>query len=265
MPQPLFSIITPTYRRRENLERALASVLAQTYPHWEMIIINDSPDDASYKTFTVNDSRVRYYVNERNRGVNFSRNFGLDAVSADSTWVVFLDDDDYFAPDTLITLRNLSLANPTKKWLVTNRALKNGTPLTKFPSSDMSYAYMWSYLISKKLKGDATHCIETKLITHNKIRFSSKVKQAEEWFFFYQVGLHSKMFYHDHNSTISDGYDTQGGLNFRKRTIRETYLTIVKLLHEAVEKKKTTTLFFVYILLRLIKNILTNIRQSTLV
>lgn len=259
MPQPLFSIITPTYRRRESLERALASVLAQTYPHWEMIIINDSPDDASYKTFTINDSRVRYYVNERNRGVNFSRNFGLDTVSADSTWVVFLDDDDYFAPDTLITLRNLSLANPTQKWLVTNRALKNGTPLTKFPSSDTSYAYMWPYLISKKLKGDATHCIETKLITHNKIRFSSKVKQAEEWFFFYQVGLHSKMFYHDHNSTISDGYDTQGGLNFRKRTLGEEYSTLILLLYELSHKKTLSPLVVIYIFFRILRSSLRKI------
>lgn len=261
MSRPLFSIITPTYRRKEQLTRALASVLAQTYTHWEMIIINDSPDDTSYRAFTINDPRVRYYVNERNRGVNFSRNFGLDVVSADSTWVVFLDDDDYFAPDALMTLYNLSLTHPHKKWFVTNRALKNGTPLTKFPTSDTSYSYMWPYLISKKLQGDATHSIETKLIERNKIRFSSKVKQAEEWFFFYQVGTFTEMYYHDHNSTISDGYDTQGGLNFRKRTLREEYSILTLLLYELSQKKLFSFFLIFYITLRILKPFLKHIRQ----
>ena len=86
-----FSIITPTYKRASLLERAVQSVVRQTYANWEMIISNDSPDDPSYKTFlsSERDSRIRYYVNDMNRGVNYSRNFALDNVAKDSDWVVF--------------------------------------------------------------------------------------------------------------------------------------------------------------------------------
>ncbi len=230
-----FSIITPTYRRSDLLKRAVSSLLQQTYTDWEILIINDSPADESYFSFagTINDPRVRYFVNDRNRGVNFCRNFGLEHLSADSRWVIFLDDDDFFAPDTLKYFSELILSHSEQKWFITNRALKNGEPLTLGAKDDTEYSYSKDYLILKRVKGDATHCIETKLITENNLRFLHNVKQGEEWFFFYQLGLHSKMYYSDHNSTISDGYDTAAGLNFRKRTTEERLTTVVKIAYEA--------------------------------
>jgi glycosyltransferase involved in cell wall biosynthesis len=249
-----FSIITPTFKRKDLLLRAVASMQAQTYQDWELIVVNDSPSDESYREFasSINDARIHYHVNPINRGVNFSRNVALNSLSADSRWVIFLDDDDYLAPDALSNFSNLILMHGDAKWFVTNRALKNGTPLTKFPHDETFYTYAWSYLILKRCKGDATHCIETKLITHCNARFSKYVKQGEEWFFFYQIGLRTKMFYYDHNSTISDGYDVNGGLNFRKRTFRERYEALTQLAYEGARKKIIRTSFVVYILLRFI-------------
>jgi len=249
-----FSIITPTHRRKDMLDRAVASLLSQTYSDWEMIIVNDSPQDRAYDTFAVsiNDARIHYYINDTNKGKNFSCNYALDKISADSRWIIFLDDDDYFAPDTLATFHQLILSN-NNKWFVTNRAFKNGTPLTDFPPSDHLYSYAWKYLILKSIKGDATHCIETKLITHTKTRFSRFVKQGEEWFFFYQIGLHTKMYYYDHNSTITDGYDQTSGLNFRTRPFRERYESIAKLFYEGSRKKIIRFSFIVYMTLRTIK------------
>ena len=174
-----FSIITPTHRRKEKLDRAVTSVLSQTYKDWEMIIINDSPHDETYREFaaSINDARIHYHINPKNSGVNFSRNHGLDKLSADSKWVIFLDDDDYLAPDTLATFSELILTGSDNKWFMTNRAYKNGSTVTKAPRDDSSYSYTWSYLILKRIKGDATHCIETKLITHIHARFSKYIKQ----------------------------------------------------------------------------------------
>ena len=150
-------------------------------------------------------------------------------LSSDSKWVIFLDDDDYVAHDMLETLYTLIKKYPYKKWFIANRAEVNGTPLTDFPKTNTEYSYAWDYLITKKCKGDATHCIDTNLL--HKIRFSQKVKQGEEWFFFYQVGLQTNMYYHDHNSTISDGY-REGGLNTRIRTRKEQLQTVIKLFIE---------------------------------
>ncbi len=250
-----FSIITPTYRRKELLVRAVTSLQNQTYTDWEMIIVNDSPYDETYTTFasSINDPRIRYFVNNTNKGVNYSRNFALERISADSTWIIFLDDDDYLSPDTLNHFSRLIMLNPDQKWFITNRALTNGTSLTKFPHDETLYSYTWHYLILKRCKGDATHCIETKLVTHNNIRFSRFVKQAEEWFFFYQVGLLTKILYSDHNSTISDGYDTAHGLNFRKRTFTERYEILLQLSYEATRKKIIFPSFVIYMLLRCLR------------
>ncbi|MEN9880942.1 MAG: hypothetical protein RLZZ308_125 [Candidatus Parcubacteria bacterium] len=251
-----FSIITPTHKRRDSLERAIQSVLAQTYTNWEMVIVNDSPTDPTYQNFVINDPRIHYHKNEINRGVNYSRNYALDHVSTESNWIIFLDDDDYFAPDTLQTFHTLILTHAKQRWFVTNRALKNGTSLTQFGDDEKTYSYMWPYLISKKLKGDATHCIETNLITHNKITFSTMVKQAEEWFFFYQVGLHTDMYYFDHNSTISDGYDTQSGLNFRKQQLDKYYTSLITIFYEIKSKKILSPFVLIYFLLRIIRPII---------
>lgn len=251
-----FSIITPTYRRKEKLDRAVASLKAQTYKDWEMIIINDSPHDETYKDFasSINDARIHYHVNQKNSGVNVSRNHGLDKISADSKWIIFLDDDDYFAPDTLSMFSHLIHSEGNTKWFMTNRAYKNGTPLTKTPHNERFYSYAWSYLIFKRIRGDATHCIETKLINHTHARFSKYVKQGEEWFFFYRIGLNTRLFYHDHNSTITDGYNGETGLNFRKRTLAEQIETISKLVYEERYKNLLFSLpFLIYICIRLIR------------
>lgn len=250
-----FSIITPTHRRKEKLERAVASVLAQTHKDWELIIINDSPHDESYLEFasSINDARIHYHINQKNSGVNFSRNHALDKLSADSNWVIFLDDDDYLAPDTLATFSELILREGDTKWFVTNRAYKNGKSLTKAPKEETHYSYTWSYLILKRIKGDATHCIETKLITHSHARFSKYIKQGEEWFFFYQIGLRTSLFYHDHNSTITDGYDNNEGLNFRKRSFRERYESLLQLFYEGGHRKLLRPTFLFYLFLRTLR------------
>ena len=123
-----FSIITPTYKRPEKLARALLSVQAQTYQDWELIIINDSPQDPGYAEFAshINDPRIRYKTNRLNSGVNFSRNAGLDLISADSKWVIFLDDDDYLAPDALQTFADLIDDHPSVSWFMRSEERRVG-------------------------------------------------------------------------------------------------------------------------------------------
>ena len=249
-----FSIITPTYKRADKLIRAVNSLRNQTYTDWEMIIVNDSPAESDYLSFeqSINDSRIRYLKNEKNEGVNYTRNKALDAVSIHSDWTIFLDDDDYLAPDALETFCDLIRSYDNTNWFVTNRAFKDGTPTTNFPKSDKWYSYAWDYLILKKCKGDATHCIRTKEI--NEKRFLKNIKQAEEWFFFYQLGLKNKFYYHDHNSTITDGYNETTGLNFRKRNRKNEFKTILVIAYEGtINGIIYHPTFLIYLLMRLVR------------
>jgi glycosyltransferase involved in cell wall biosynthesis len=252
----LFSIITPTYKRSEKLTRAVESLRKQTYKNWEMVIVNDSPQDTSYASFpiSINDPRIHYHVNDINKGVNYTRNKALNLVSADSRWIIFLDDDDYLAPDTLQTFHDLILLHDDIQWFVTNRAYSNGISVTNFPSPEHFYSYNRDYLILRRCKGDATHCIEKKHIDQQKIHFLRHVKQADEWFFFYQLGLHKKMFYHDHNSTITDGYDPSSGLNFRKRSRTQQLETLLVIIYEGRQAKLLTHItFWIYLSMRVLR------------
>jgi glycosyltransferase involved in cell wall biosynthesis len=244
-----FSIITPTYKRSEKLIRAVESLQQQTYTDWEMIIVNDSPTDRSYDSFvsSINDSRIHYHTNITNNGINYSKNFALSKISADSRWVIFLDDDTYLAPDTLSLFHSLILSNGDKKWFVTNVAYKNGEPITKFPRSDTPYSYAWSHLILKRCKGVSTQCIETKLITTTKSHFSHTIKNGDDWFFYYQIGLHEKMYYIDHNSTI-----TEKETKLLKKKIRPNFEVVLSLLYEGVAQRiHYHPTFIIYSFLRL--------------
>lgn len=252
-----FGIITPTHKRSDLLMRSIESTLKQTYTNWEIVIVNDSPEDTSYGMIHhyLSDIRIHYHVNSANRGVNYSRNYAIDHLSKDIDWIIFLDDDDYLAPDALQTLHDLIISKPKTKWFVTNRAYVDGNLVTNFPKNETNYSYIWECLILKRCKGDVTHCIKKDLIKD--VRFSKHIKQAEEWMFYYQIGLYEKMYYHSHNSTLTDGYNESSGLNFRKRTRSEQYKALKTFIKEGYELNILHhPTFIVYLLMRLIRLII---------
>ena len=97
------SVIVPTFNRAEIFERALNSVLRQTYTDWELILVDDGSTDATAAVFnrwrTENPTpRVRY-IRSENRGVSAARNLGLQL--SQSAWLAFLDSDDEWLSDKL--------------------------------------------------------------------------------------------------------------------------------------------------------------------
>jgi glycosyltransferase involved in cell wall biosynthesis len=99
---PLVSIIVPCYKQAHFLKDSLQSVLGQTYPHWECIIVNDgSPDDTAKiaKRWCDNDARFRYLERE-NGGLSSARNAGI-AIRR-GAYILPLDADDILDPDYLL-------------------------------------------------------------------------------------------------------------------------------------------------------------------
>lgn len=96
----LVSVVIPAHGQARFLGEAIQSVLDQTYPRVEVIVVNDaSPDetDAVVRRFT--DARVRYIAHERNMGLPAARNSGIRASNGDL--VAFLDADDVFGPQKI--------------------------------------------------------------------------------------------------------------------------------------------------------------------
>jgi teichuronic acid biosynthesis glycosyltransferase TuaG len=96
------SIVTPAYRAASFIGEAVASVRAQTYPHFEMLIVDDcSPDDtaAAVGAAAGGDGRIRLLRQPRNGGPATARNRGL--AEARGRWIAFLDSDDLWLPRKL--------------------------------------------------------------------------------------------------------------------------------------------------------------------
>lgn len=98
MTQPTFSVIIPNYNNGATLARAIDSVLAQTEPAHEIIVIDDGSSDDSRAVAEGYGARVRY-VYQNNAGVSAARNYG--ARIATGSWLAFLDADDTYMPQRL--------------------------------------------------------------------------------------------------------------------------------------------------------------------
>jgi glycosyltransferase involved in cell wall biosynthesis len=103
-------MITPAYRAETTIARAVRSVISQTYPHWEMLIVSD--DGIDYEALLakrgIADPRLRYFDTGRFcAGPNLARNIALEAVSGD--YIAPLDADDLYYPDRLERLLPLAM------------------------------------------------------------------------------------------------------------------------------------------------------------
>lgn len=103
-----FSIIVPVYNAGEEfLRRCIRSVLAQDDADYELILVDDGSTDNSgaiCDEYAAIDARV-HAIHKQNGGVTTARNIGVDA--ATGKWLLFIDNDDWIADDTLSILRSL--------------------------------------------------------------------------------------------------------------------------------------------------------------
>ncbi len=98
MTMPLVSAIIPTFNRAQALEKAVASVLAQTWPNLEIIVVDDGSTDNSADLLRNRfGSRVKVLGLPRNRGVSYARNRGIEF--SRGSFIAFLDSDDLWEPE----------------------------------------------------------------------------------------------------------------------------------------------------------------------
>jgi len=90
----------PTYNRGYIISRAITSVLAQTFPDFELIIIDDgSTDDTKEVVSRFDDNRIKYIRHEKNRGYCVALNTGVKASRGE--YIAFLDSDDEYLPSKI--------------------------------------------------------------------------------------------------------------------------------------------------------------------
>lgn len=100
---PLVSVVIPTHKRLKTLERAIESVVGQTYKNIELIVVDDNDADSAVRGDVERlirrysgSAQVCYVQHEKNKGGAAARNTGIR--QAKGAYVAFLDDDDEFLP-----------------------------------------------------------------------------------------------------------------------------------------------------------------------
>jgi teichuronic acid biosynthesis glycosyltransferase TuaG len=98
----MISVIIPVYNSAHTLEEAISSAMAQSFKDLEILVLDDGSTDDSRRIareLADLDDRIRLLPNEENRGVETTRNRGLDLARGE--WIAFLDADDVWQPDKL--------------------------------------------------------------------------------------------------------------------------------------------------------------------
>src|ERR1035437_2795157 len=103
----MFSIIIPLYNKAKYIQKAIHSILSQTFQEYEIIIVNDGSTDNSLEVISSCQlSTVNYQlINQENKGVSTARNIGVKAAKSD--YIAFLDADDWWEPTYLEEIKRL--------------------------------------------------------------------------------------------------------------------------------------------------------------
>ena len=166
MPNPLISVIIPTFNRAKMVCDCVRSVLATNYPSLEVIVVDDcSPDDTKSQLIAAfgADVRVRCLSNKKNSFQAVSRNNGRKAASGD--YLFFLDDDNLVHPGIFAELLKVfasepqaglvapmavhqrqgnenaiwSLGSDFNRWTSQPKDYKPNLPLSQLPTTPTSY------------------------------------------------------------------------------------------------------------------------------
>lgn len=99
MSEPLVSIITIVYNGERYIEQAIGSVLGQSYPNVEYIVIDGGSKDGTISIVNKYRHRIGKFISENDRGISDAFNKGITAATGD--WIGILNSDDWYEKDTV--------------------------------------------------------------------------------------------------------------------------------------------------------------------
>lgn len=209
--EPRISVVVPTYNCAKYLGQAIDSILAQSKPAFEVIVVDDgSTDDTAslLATFQNNVSMIR----QENKGVSSARNAGISAATGD--WIAFLDSDDIWLPNKLELYIEAMASFPDSTVYYSEFCFLEADSLGVFPAPESLYE------LTKDIACDADHSgwIYHQLLLTNWVLTSTAVVKrsifdeigmfdenlviAEDWDLFLRISRHGTFYKIKHPLTL---------------------------------------------------------------
>jgi len=223
-----FSVIIPMYNAEKTISRALQSVLNQSYPAYEIIIVDDASTDISCDIITkYQNDKVQLIKKQTNTGSSDTRNIGMNIAKGD--YIAFLDADDIWhkhkltlVNDAIISIPGLYLFfHPFTQENINNNQLPGKLKINKYPFVKL--------LPSNKI---ATSCAIIRNDTF--FRFEPSMRYTEDFDLWLRIGFKYNIYYTNTPLTqIFRPFLSKGGISANKWKMRKgeikAYTRLVKL------------------------------------
>lgn len=183
----LISVVLPTYNRGYIIEKAIVSVVSQTYENWELIVVDDASTDETWKVMEkYNDKRIKYIREEENRGANYCRNTG--ARHSNGTYIAFLDSDNYWEREKLeIQVNTIRMTDEDVAFVFCDEMID-------FEGRQYIFPEHWNYMemdIGKTLYErniiDTNTALVKKTCFERAGGFDEKMPRIQDWEFFFRL------------------------------------------------------------------------------
>lgn len=208
MKDDLVTIIVPIYNVKNYLNRCVSSVINQTYKNIEIILVDDGSNDGSgalCDEFIKKDSRVKVFHN-KNFGVSYSRNFGIDMSCG--KYIFFLDSDDYIDEEVIDNLikniKNYDLIKVSHKVIQNNHILRikqyndilENTEMIENVITGKFGGHCWGYLFKREnilsLRFDEnTSCMEDTIFLIEYLKRCRKIRYISSCYYYHEVNNNS--------------------------------------------------------------------------
>ncbi len=222
-PKAKVSIVIPLYNKAPYVERAVRSVLNQTFSDFELIVIDDGSEDGGDRIVeAIKDPRIRL-IRQENAGPGDARNHGIEL--AQGQFIAFLDADDLWLPGKLQDQTNFMLKHPEVELSATNYTRHPDVadkPKWRLPPEQRWW--ICSSIFTAYVKGFRP-CTPTVMVTTAAIRdaggFPTDVRSGEDVYTWFKVGVKTRVAFgrdvHVHiypdpvSVTRTSGFDTHDG------------------------------------------------------
>ena len=208
---PLISIIVPTYNRVHTIERAVESILTQTYNNFEIIIVDDGSIDDTLHILEQyhNNKRVRIIKHDKNRGVTAAKNTGFNHINGE--WFTVLDSDDEMIKSALETMIRVPAELDGTIDAITCNCIDSVTG--KFSGKGLYQdQYLYERRIILECSGEYWGLTSTKLLGRDRLNEDLPGYENTLW---YKINERANRYYIHKGLRI---YHTEGSDRITKRT-----------------------------------------------